>query len=263
MSKLHRTTANQSPLVNITAINQWPAMQFMQPWEHVPGVFFFVKDRQGRFLRANRALLDRLGMQDEAEIVGTTDHDRYPPHLADRLVAGDRQVMTSGQPLLDHADILYDESGGFMWFRSHKYPLRDRRGRIVGVFGITTAHRGGARHSLGNATVDRSLKIIDQQGADGSLRIAALARATGVSVRTLNRNFQQVMGLSAQEFLLHSRIQATAAALRETSTALAEIAMQHGFCDQSAFTRQFRQRLGMTPLAYRTRYRHGHPPGAR
>ena len=46
-----------------------------------------------------------------------------------------------------------------------------------------------------------------------------------------------------------------AEALAKTSASIIEIALNHGFCDQSAFTQQFRKRTGMTPKQFRVRNR--------
>lgn len=234
------------------------ARQVLQLFDHLPGVSLFVKDRLGRFLRVNRALLDRRRMKDESEILGTTDHDHYPPHLADRIVATDRQVMSSGQPILDHADILYDQSGTLVWFRTTKYPWRDRRGRIMGVMGVTVAHDSRSPLSHGNAAIDRAIDWIRNQTPE-NLRVGTLAEEVGIPARSLNRLFQHTLGISVQEFLLRSRTQSAASALRETAIPLSAIATDHGFYDQSAFTRQFRKQLGLTPKAYRAKYRSDKP----
>ena len=70
---------------NLASLASLPADQIARLFDHVADVYFFAKDSSGRFLCANRALLDRFGMRDEAEIIGTRDLDRYPPHLAERL----------------------------------------------------------------------------------------------------------------------------------------------------------------------------------
>ena len=44
-------------------------------------------------------------------------------------------------------------------------------------------------------------------------------------------------------------------ALVYTSQPLAKIATDHGFCDQSHFTREFRRQTYLTPGQYRERYR--------
>ena len=88
--------------------------------------------------------------------------------------------------------------------------------------------------------------------------MADLARIAHLSERQLNRRFQDTFRMSAQEFIVRTRIQAASDALLETDRPVAEIAQQHGFYDQSAFTRQFRQHIGETPLVFRRRRSRAH-----
>jgi AraC-like DNA-binding protein len=227
--------------------------EVLRVFDHLPGICLFVKNRQGRFLRVNRALLDRLKMKEESEILGSTDYDRYPPHLADRFAATDRQVLESDQPVIDQAEILYDHTGALGWFRTSKFPLHGRHGRIVAILGISTPHLSSDVIHYKNPNLGHAIELVRQRRA-GPLRVSEVARKSGVSVRTLNRHFHQSMGITAREFILRNRIQAAAAALLETDGTISDIASDHGFFDQSAFTRQFRLRLGITPKAYRARY---------
>jgi AraC-like DNA-binding protein len=55
--------------------------------------------------------------------------------------------------------------------------------------------------------------------------------------------------------MLRMRIQAAAEALARTHDSIDRIAFAHGFCDQSAFTQQFRKRTGLTPRQFRSRHR--------
>jgi AraC-like DNA-binding protein len=41
--------------------------------------------------------------------------------------------------------------------------------------------------------------------------------------------------------------------LRSGDKPIAEIALDFGFCDQSAFTQHFRKHMGITPATYRKR----------
>ena len=45
----------------------------------------------------------------------------------------DRQVMESGQPLLNYEQQRTSSTGRTCWLRQSKLPLRDARGRIIGV----------------------------------------------------------------------------------------------------------------------------------
>jgi len=232
---------------------QISAADVIQIFDHLPEVYFFIKDRQGRFLKANRALLDRLGMQDEQELAGTTDYDRYPLQIAEELTADDRQVMETGEPIINQAEVLLDETGKLDWFQTTKLPLRSTKGKTIGVIGIVRSHAGGRRLAASYSAVSQ---VIDRIRTNpGAHRVTDLARHAGITTRHLNRLFQTALGIDVQQFLIRTRVQAAATAILETDHSLAEISDEAGFCDQSAFTRQFRKHLGITPAAYRAKYR--------
>lgn len=52
--------------------------------DHLPATYFFTKDREGRFVHVNRALLKVLGFTDASEVLGKTDHDFFSPDVATR-----------------------------------------------------------------------------------------------------------------------------------------------------------------------------------
>lgn len=58
-------------------------------------VSIFVKDEEGRYVFANRFLLDRYH-RDPRELVGKTDGEVFPPELAERFIEEDRMVREHG-----------------------------------------------------------------------------------------------------------------------------------------------------------------------
>ncbi|MEM0969978.1 MAG: AraC family transcriptional regulator, partial [Verrucomicrobiota bacterium] len=79
----------------------------------------------------------------------------------------------------------------------------------------------------------------------------------GMSHRHFDRRFKEDTGLTPNQFLGRSRIQNACHLLQTTDTPIAQIALDLGFCDQSAFTAQFRRRMGQTPLRYRKTFGRG------
>ena len=57
------------------------------------------------------------------------------------------------------------------------------------------------------------------------------------------------------EYVLSLRVQEAQRLLTTTTHSVGEIASATGFYDQSHFTRRFNKAVGMTPLAYRKKYR--------
>lgn len=77
-----------------------------------------------------------------------------------------------------------------------------------------------------------------------------LASIAGVSERTLQRLFRLATGQSPNNHLLQLRLNQAAAALRNPSRQITEIAYSVGFNDSNYFARQFKKRMGMTPREY-------------
>jgi PAS domain S-box-containing protein len=222
-------------------------------FEHLPGVFFFVKDDQGRHIAANSITFERFGIRSERELVGATDEKFFPPEVAKAFREDDQKVIRSGKPLINRLEVWYDEQRNLAWFLTTKLPVRDRSGKIIGVMGITRRDEERMRHH----DVREVTEAVNyaRKNRDKNLTAEELARAVGLSERHLHRKLKETLGLTPHELMLRTRIQSAAEALAKTSEPIAQIALDHGFCDQSAFTQQFRRRTGMTPRAFRDRHR--------
>ncbi|TXT33249.1 MAG: AraC family transcriptional regulator [Planctomycetota bacterium] len=116
--------------------------QFQQLFEHLPGVSFFVKDRQSRMICASQPFWEHLGAKSEAEIVGKTDDDFFPPHAADHFKRDDQLVMTTGRPLIGRVELWYNEQRVLDWFVTNKLPVRDTRGEVIGVTDVADQFDG-------------------------------------------------------------------------------------------------------------------------
>ncbi|HYT89710.1 MAG TPA: PAS domain S-box protein [Gemmataceae bacterium] len=93
----------------------------------------FLKDQALRFVSVNPSFCRSVGLP-EGEVVGKTDYDFYPRHLADKYRADDLVVLTEGKQLSLEEDNL--QGGKLRTVRVVKTPLRDERGRTTGVLGI-------------------------------------------------------------------------------------------------------------------------------
>jgi PAS domain S-box-containing protein len=221
-------------------------------FEHLPGVFFFVKDAQGRHIAANSVTFERFGIKSERELVGAMDEKFFPPEVAKAFREDDQKVIRSGKPLINRLEVWYDEQRNLNWFLCTKLPVRDKGGKVIGVMGITRRDEERLRHHdvrEVTAAVQHARKNCDK-----AVTTTELAQAAGVSERHLHRQLRKTLGLSPYELVLRTRIQSAAEALAKTSATIIEIALNHGFCDQSAFTQQFRKRTGMTPKQFRVRH---------
>lgn len=86
------------------------------------------------------------------------------------------------------------------------------------------------------------------RGGDAS--VAAVAKALGMSERTLQRRLEEFQ-VSYSDVLNEVREELGREYLREPDVSIAEIAFLLGFSDQSAFGRAFKRWTGSTPRAWR------------
>lgn len=86
-------------------------------------------------------------------------------------------------------------------------------------------------------------------------KIDDLARALAVSPRTLLRRFQQHAGYSPQTLVQTMRVERSKVLFETTDLPLADIARRCGYLDESAFRRVFQRYCGLSPKAYRLRFK--------
>ena len=93
----------------------------------------FAKDLEGRYLLANPAGAETLGLTVE-QLLGRRDDELLPPAVAATLGAVESRVL-AGESLANLEQRL-PLSGGERTYLTTKVPLRDAEGAIVGLFGI-------------------------------------------------------------------------------------------------------------------------------
>lgn len=223
-------------------------------FEHLPDVYLYVKDVEGRFVKASESLWRMRGFDSEEEMLGKTDLDLHPRYLAERYVAEDRQVMQSKSPLPNQIWLVpANRPGELKWFVSSKIPLLSAQGEVVGVAGVM-------RDLERAKSVASQLNELEQvvgyvlRNYDKAIRVTDLAEMIHLSVSQFDRRFKAVYHMTPQQYLLRVRLHASCHELLASSASIAQIATACGFYDQSYFTKQFRKHLGVSPTEYRVRY---------
>ncbi len=85
------------------------------------------------------------------------------------------------------------------------------------------------------------------------LTLTELAQAQGEAPRSLQRHLSRA-GFSYTEILATARCSSASWWLIETATPIAEIGFVSGYADQPHFTRDFRNRVGITPQRFRSEF---------
>jgi PAS domain S-box-containing protein len=106
--------------------------------------YIYVKDRDSKFIVNNEAVSRNLGFNRD-EVIGKTDFDIFPRELAQQYFEDEQRVMASGRPLISREERnYYPISDSWGWHLTTTVPLRDSRGRIIGLVGVSrdiTSHR--------------------------------------------------------------------------------------------------------------------------
>jgi AraC-like DNA-binding protein len=104
-----------------------------------------------------------------------------------------------------------------------------------------------------DAAVQNVLNCIIQ--ADGDISIKSLIEKAGVSERTLERKFQQSIGMSPKLYSRIYRFQTSLQQLRiNPFQKLSDIAFENDYADQSHFIRTFKEFAGFSPFNYSRKY---------
>ena len=90
---------------------------------------------------------------------------------------------------------------------------------------------------------------------DTDLTIEALAERVHMSLRTFVRNFEREAGVPPGVFVERARLDAARRAIEDGEDQLETIARHCGFTSAEILRRLFQRRLGVSPTAYRNRFR--------
>lgn len=212
-------------------------------------VVFFVKDRQGRYEIVNETLVRRVG-RDRSDILGLRADELFAGELGRSFRAQDEQVMSTGRALEDRLELHLYRARRPGWCRTRKNPLREG-GEVTGLIGFSRDLNLRADERAPVA-VARAVQHIEHN-LQRQIRLAELARVAAMSTRSFERAVHGVFGMSAGELVIKSRIDEACRRLAGGDEPIGEIAQECGYADHSAFTRQFRARVGVTPKGFRAR----------
>jgi len=83
------------------------------------------------------------------------------------------------------------------------------------------------------------------------LSVAQLARMAGLSRKTFNARFREILGTSPGDYQIRVRIERARYLLAETALSVKQIAYRLGYPDPYAFSKQFKRFAGCPPTRFR------------
>jgi AraC-like DNA-binding protein len=231
----------------------FPAIEL---FDHIADIVFFIKDREARYVAVNQTLAERCGFADKRALVGRKASETFAPPLGERFEAQDLKVIEDGLSIRGRLELHLYPDLGEGWCLTWKEPLMDADGAIRGLVGISRDAPALSRPGLVPAALAAALAYIDDH-LDQPLRVPDLAARAGLSPFQFDQRLRALFGVSAGQYLARLRIGRACDRLRRADAPLGELALECGYADQAAFTRQFRKSVGLTPGAYRLATAHG------
>jgi len=219
-------------------------------FDRLTDLVFFIKNLRGEYVVVNQEMVLRCGCHEKRELIGRKPNEVYPPPLGESYRAQDEALLRTGEPILDQLELQLYHNGSAGWCLTNKLPLMGRRGGVVGLVGISrdlqTPRAKGGEYSR----VARVVRHIQTRPGE-PLKIAHLAGLARLSPYQLEQRFRKIFQITVGQFIHKVRMDLAVRRLRESDDPIARIALDCGYSDQSAFTRQFRQTVGLSPAQFR------------
>jgi AraC-like DNA-binding protein len=219
-------------------------------FDTLPGVIFFVTDRQGRFVVVNETLAARYGVADKQLLSGRKGAEFFATSLVADYDVQDQFVLCGEGELRDQLELHHYPEHGPVWVLTHKIAVLDRNKNIIGI----------ASTSRDLAMPDQRHPVYHQITAavrhlhtnySGIIHMADLTSITSLPAELVERYFHKIFSLTPRQMMIKIRLTAASALLVNSTTSISEIAAACGYQDYAVFSSVFKVTVGLTPEEYR------------
>lgn len=219
-------------------------------FDQMPETVFFIKNAEGQYICVNETLVHRSGQRSKSQLLGRTPTEIFGDELGRSYEAQDREVLRSGRQLLGKLELHVYQPLRMGWCLTTKLPLRGRSGQVVGLVGVSRDLASPDLKGWDFGQIAASLASAKSR-LEAAPSVKEMAATASLSSYQLDRRMKRLFGLSTGQWLLKARIEHACQQLVDTVVPIAQIALECGYADQSAFTRQFRRTTGCTPSKFR------------
>lgn len=243
-------SSNRSTLSDSSLSSMLESFRQLEPvFDSMPDIVFFMKDIDARYTLVNRTLVSRCGFKEKSSLLGKRAEEVFPQRFGPSFTADDRAIICAGEEIIDQVELHLYPGRRPGWCLTTKKILRDNSGCVIGIAGISRDLKAeeGERQAYGRLAI-----VVDhiRRNYVQPLSLKSLADMAEMSVAQLERYFQKLFQLTPRQLQLKIRL-AAATGMLASDDSVTDIAVQCGYTDHSAFTRQFKTAFGVTPTEYR------------
>ncbi len=98
---------------------------------------YYFKDKKSRFIFINKRKAKRHGIKKLSEIKGKTDFDFMSKDSAKAIFEEEQMILQTGRPIIRKSELIKRCDATKTWASVSKYPLYNRRGKIIGIWGMS------------------------------------------------------------------------------------------------------------------------------
>ena len=218
----------------------------------LPNVGFYIKDIHDRIITMNVRNCEISALKDEFDAIGRKSSDLFPDAISRECLARDALVRKTGKAVI----------GGINYAtvdRSPKptiysvFPLHDADGHLIGTMcGFYYTEKTDSSQ-IAHTKLQPALEWLTQH-LDQNTSLEALSRLTNLSVTHFRRLFVETFKETPAKYALRLRLNRAREMLENTDCAIASIALDSGFYDQSHLVKAFHRIYKMNPTDYRRRH---------
>jgi AraC-like DNA-binding protein len=219
-------------------------------FDGVADTVYFLKDREARYVAVNMTLAERTARKRKDDLIGLTAEQAFDGSLGRRIGEQDRAILGGGRALKGELELHLYSNGSEGWCLTWKEPLFGKVGQVVGLVGLSRDVQPANVASHEARTLAAVIKYAHDH-LDAPLRLSDLARRANLSPFQFDQRIRAMFGHSAGQYLTRLRIDRACGRLRRSGAPISQIALDCGYGDQTAFTRQFRKVVGLSPAHYR------------
>lgn len=122
--------------VHIAQALEWKNYLLEMLMQYSPEQIYF-KDLEGHIIEVSKTMATKLGFSDIKDIIGKTDFDLYSEFHAKRALEDEQNIIRSGQGMYNYEERETYENAPDTWVLTSKMPLFNKKGDIIGTFGIS------------------------------------------------------------------------------------------------------------------------------
>jgi len=235
-----------------TFLNNMGVEQLISMFDLLPDIIFWIKDKEHRFIYANQSFILNAGLKNLEQMVGKTDYDISPVHIARQFFSDDNKII-NGQHVTERLEINMTQTGDSAWFSTSKRPIVNEFNEIIGSYGITRHLQKQAQVISGVDAIKVPVDFIREHYQE-DFTIDDLAKVAHLSVSALERRFRKYLSKTPKQFINEVRLENAQKLLVETNIPISQVCVEVGFSDHSYFSKQFRSFFDELPSDFRNNH---------